>query len=321
MKGRRQKVNEFYQYGTGSFQEKEHFIHSDEFNEESMPQLGESGGEPLEAEDEPINSLAGIAKAALTAIIGTILIMQVAHPHWMLIPDPVRESIGIGKHQHLTSGEWITDPEPTCTENGLEYMLCTVCGEKAEEKELPAKGHVISSDWVTDKEATCETAGSEVRKCTVCGEALETREIPAPGHQFPDKWTVKQEPTCIEKGIEARECTVCGKEETRELDLIPHKYETKTNIRATCTEPGYKIEECTMCGDQKRTNYPATGHSFVAAFDPTGYAYAYCTKCGKTARELGYRYETVTIATAGGGSETVVRVYINGNEYVDAHFQ
>lgn len=306
-------MQEFRQYGSVSVSGKEHFYHSDEFNEESMPQLGESSGEALESEEEPVNIFAGIAKAALVAIIGTILIMQVAHPHWMLIPDPVRESIGIGKHQHLVSGEWITDPEPTCTENGLQYMLCTICGEKAEEKELPAKGHVVSADWITETDATCEGAGTEVKKCTVCNEILDSREIPALGHQFPEEWTVKEESTCIKKGTEARECTVCGKEETRELELISHKYVTKTYVKATCTEAGYKIEECSMCGDQKRTNYPATGHpSFVARYDNTGEAHAFCTGCGKTATQLGYR-EYGDMVYTHGYSEYAVLVFISPN--------
>lgn len=318
MKGGRE-LKEFYQSGSGSYQNKEHFYHSDEFNEESMPALGESGGEPLEPEDDSFRVFAGIAKAALIAIIGMILIMQVAHPHWMLIPDPVRESIGIGKHQHLVSGGWITDPEPTCTENGLQYTLCDVCKEKVEEKTIPAKGHVISDEWVISIKASCEEDGEEERRCTVCGESLERRKIDATGHQFPDEWTVIEEPTCIKKGTEARYCTACGKEETRELEMVPHKYVTKTTVNATCTAQGYRIDECSVCGDQRRTNYPALGHHFVATYDLTGEASAYCTRCGKTARELGYRtYPTIILVD--GRSENVVYVYTSANSYVVAYF-
>ena len=37
--------------------------------------------------------------------------------------------------------EWIVEKEPTCTEEGLKYQLCSVCGEKTQAEKTSALGH------------------------------------------------------------------------------------------------------------------------------------------------------------------------------------
>lgn len=338
----------------------EYFLHTDEFNEEAIPELGSDPGEPLEQEEEGVKGFANIAKAALIAFTGALLLMQVFHPRWMLIPDPVRESIGIGKHQHTPSEEWIIDHEATCTEDGYGYITCIMCGEVLEEETYPAKGHIASGVWIREKAPTCTEAGKDVRKCTVCGEDLEVQDIPALGHKPAKEWTVTVKPKCTEKGEEVRICTVCGEitekrevpaaghkfgnwitttystcttrgseyrkcsvcghTETRQKGLIDHNYVLKDSSAASCESSGYRLYECTMCGDSYRETMPATGHSFAATRDETGMPYAYCTRCGKSAVQLGYDDQYNEYMGSDGDMHERVIVYLPDGSEIYAYF-
>ena len=351
-------VQEFYEQKSGSAGE-EYFIHSDEFNEKSMPDLGGSSGEPLESEKDSVRSFGVAAKVALVAVAAALLVMQVFHPRWMLIPDPVRESIGIGKHVHTPSGVWVVDHLPTCTLSGYEYMTCTECGQIIDEKTEPAKGHVITDEWVLEKEPTCVGLGEEVRKCTVCGEILQVRGVPALGHKKGKEWIVTKKPTCTEKGEEVRKCTVCGEilekrtvaatghmfgswtvieystcvkhgsekrkcsvcgfEETREKSLLSHNYVLIESVAATCTSSGYRLYECTMCGNRYRETIPATGHYFEMAYSYTRGPYAYCSRCGDTAESLGYRESYEEYDTGDGGVGERMKVFFPDGSYVYAY--
>ncbi len=321
-------MQEFYEAEQTSFEAEEFFYHADEFNEEAMAYLGESSGEALESEEDDTKPSLTLLKAALVGVVGAVLLMQVFNPRWMLIPDPVRESIGIGKHEHTPSGEWILDYEATCTEDGSEYMICTACKEKIEEKKISAKGHSISDKWTVVKEPACVEDGEEARVCTVCGTPLETKSIPALGHTKAKNWTVTKEPTCTEKGEKVKACTVCGEvlekkdiaatghkfggwtvieysscvrkgsekrkcsvcnyEETRDRALLNHNYELVETVAATCNSNGYRLYRCSMCGDQYRETLYASGHSFVTHWSLADGIYAVCTKCGATVTDGSY---------------------------------
>lgn len=69
--------------------------------------------------------------------------------------------------------------EPTCTESGIIWHTCSVCGVKETVSVIPAKGHKWSA-WKVIKEATERENGLKQRNCTVCGEK-ETELIPRTG--------------------------------------------------------------------------------------------------------------------------------------------
>ena len=142
-------MDEFRSTAENAGSGKEYFFHADEFNEKAIAELGEgAGGEALESEGENIKFVGTLAKAALISILGTILIFQAALPRKIIVPDPIRAAIGMGTHPHTHTNEWIVDREATCGEPGLEYTLCTECGERAEEREVAANGHTVSDEWV-----------------------------------------------------------------------------------------------------------------------------------------------------------------------------
>ena len=68
----------------------------------------------------------------------------------------------------------ITVPS-TCKVVGMEYDICSECGETFNEKTLPLAAHTWS-EWTVVKEATATVEGQEKRTCSVCNK-VETRAI------------------------------------------------------------------------------------------------------------------------------------------------
>lgn len=89
-----------------------------------------------------------------------------------------------GLGNHIMAHKVDLDVPATCTSDGIEYYVCTVCGgydttKKAfygyyETKVIPG-GHKWG-EWAVTTPATTEAAGIETRECSVCG-LKETREI------------------------------------------------------------------------------------------------------------------------------------------------
>ena len=63
----------------------------------------------------------------------------------------------------------------SCTVNGMEYDLCTECGDTFNSKVIAALGHSWGN-WYISKQPTESADGEETRKCTRCSET-ETRKI------------------------------------------------------------------------------------------------------------------------------------------------
>lgn len=75
-------------------------------------------------------------------------------------------------HSHTLNH--ITVPS-SCTVNGMEYDICSECGETFNEKTLPLAAHTWG-EWTVVKEATTTAEGQEKRTCSVC-DKVETRAI------------------------------------------------------------------------------------------------------------------------------------------------
>ena len=78
------------------------------------------------------------------------------------------------KTSHTHTLNHITVPS-TCKVAGMEYDICTECGETLNEKTLPLAAHKWS-DWTVVKEPTATDEGIEKRTCSVCGKD-ETQSI------------------------------------------------------------------------------------------------------------------------------------------------
>ncbi len=144
---------------------------------------------------------------------------------------------------HLcTFGDWVTDSEPTCDEDGSKSRTCSVCGE-VETEVIPALGHSYSDEWIFDIEPTCTEGGSRHRVCSVC-EVVETEKLSALGHSYSDEWIIDVEPTCTEKGSKFHLCANCGdKKDIIEILANGHYYNTGAacSVCSAAKEFDYKI--------------------------------------------------------------------------------
>ena len=116
----------------------------------------------------------------------------------------------------------------TCTTAGNSYALCSLCGEKYDERTHEALGHNYSADGEFAKtiEATCEKDGAIYRSCTRCGEVENTvyRNLVAKGHYY-FIYSDAVAPTCEKPGYtESKSCLDCGmKVEPELIPALGHK--------------------------------------------------------------------------------------------------
>ncbi len=109
--------------------------------------------------------------------------------------------------------------EPTCTVNGMEYVVCGECGETIGDAIVIAPlGHSYG-EWVTTTAATCTKDGVQTRTCSKCN-ATETKTISATGHSF-GEWVTVIEATTKTEGKEERTCSACGGKESRIIPKLP----------------------------------------------------------------------------------------------------
>ncbi len=174
-----------------------------------------------------------------------------------------------------TNVDWITDVEPTCTEDGSKHQVCSVCNDTLKTSTLDKLGHT-DGEWIVDAEPTCTEDGSKHQVCSVCNDTLKTETLNSFGHKWEDA-------TCTRP----KTCSVCAETEGEELG--------HTWINATCQAP----KSCSTCG--VKVGYTAD-HSFEAGT---------CTVCGEIDKNSDeYKYALLKKKADGivfSCAETVVR--------------
>ena len=158
------------------------------------------------------------------------------------------------------TGSWIVVKEPTCTEDGLKELHCDTCNALLDKEVIPATGH-DEGTWVTVKEPTCTEDGLKELQCNKCGEVLDSETIKTTGHNF-SEWTTIKDPTCTEAGLETRTCSICGETESREIPAKGHDEGTWVTVKEpACTEDGLKELHCNTCDEVLDSEViEATGH-------------------------------------------------------------
>ena len=165
--------------------------------------------------------------------------------------------------------------DPTCTEPGLAYDRCEVCGIRRK-PETPALGHDYVVVDGTRIDPTCVDPGYEGDFICVRGDCdyiMQGAIIPAHGHKDEDD-------DCI--------CDVCGGDpcnhiwgdwvdngdgtHTRECSLSASHTQTADHnfndgeviVPATCEEKGEILYTCLDCGNTRTDEIPAIGHVYPA---------------------------------------------------------
>lgn len=146
-------------------------------------------------------------------------------------------------HTH-SYGDYVSDGNATCTENGTETATCA-CGETTNRtEENSALGH--DYDLRAGETPTCTTGGHNLYLCLNCGEEYR-EELDPLGHDLV-KTADAVNPTCFSVGWTAGyECSRCDYE-VRQEEVAKIAHTTKATItRATTSADGKIVKTCTVC--------------------------------------------------------------------------
>lgn len=200
---------------------------------------------------------------------------------------------------------------PTCVAEGSRYDMCSLCGDKANEQTVPAKGHSLT--LYTEVAPTCTDDGYRTYKCSSC-KAVSAKITPdlvitTTSTNFAnDEAKSAAEHAALKALVEAKNLKVDdlkhlkatgdhtyakvkdenGKDTTEDAWVI--------DKAATCKVVGSKHKDCTVCGERVTAEVAVdteNGHKFYRAtttLKPT------CTTKGEKTKTCRYCGEVVHVA-------------------------
>ncbi len=196
------------------------------------------------------------------------------------------ETVIIEKTEHII-GDWVTEIEVSCTEDGLNVKKCTSCGEEFDRQVVEKLGHTPGK-WKNKIKETCTSTGLRILPCTVCSAEIETEVIPMVDHNY-KYYQVITAATCDKDGVGRYTCSVCY--DSYEQTILATGEHTHTLVRTepTCTSVGTEYTMCDVCDIvlsdtviiEKLEHTPG---SWVTAFEATcnlvGLKVKSCDSCG-----------------------------------------
>lgn len=131
-----------------------------------------------------------------------------------------------------TWGEWETVEKADCENDGKQRRICSVCGEREEER-IAAPGHNyrLTNSTATEETYTCSRCGGSYKKPIGSGGS----EINGGGsclHQWSD-WNVYE--YCDMEGRKSRYCKKCGEREEQPLPATGHDWRLDSDGYYRCT--------------------------------------------------------------------------------------
>lgn len=136
--------------------------------------------------------------------------------------------------------------EATCDEAGSYYEVCSICGIKSEEKEIPRLEHeYVEEVYQPDN---CMEEGYAIRRCTICDDEIKSVTEPE-GHVYADDdWTIVNEATCSKEGLRTRPCLNCGRVEKEIIKKEEHDFGI-AHIIMEATDSSYGLfgRTCSKC--------------------------------------------------------------------------
>lgn len=139
--------------------------------------------------------------------------------------------------------------DPTCTEDGAEREVCTICGNVRTETVIPATGHTEGAP--VTMAPTCTEDGYSRISCTVCGRLLRESVVKATGHDWVAGETVA--PTCVAEGYTEYTCANgCGEAKIDDIFPIDTVNGHRAGDKVVTAEPTYEAAgtyeiRCTLC--------------------------------------------------------------------------
>ncbi len=188
-----------------------------------------------------------------------------------------RESKTIPATGH-SFGAWTVVKEATCTAEGCEERVCSVCSAK-EDKDIGKLSHT-KSDWITDE-------NNHWKICTVCKSVVETEAA----HTF-GKWVIDENATEATEGSKHRKCIICGRINRETIPALGHTHSFNREVteheylksEATCTTAAvyYKSCNCGEKGTETFTSGDALGHNFTVKQYDENQHWNKCSRCDAT---------------------------------------
>ncbi|MBE6666368.1 MAG: hypothetical protein E7603_09170 [Ruminococcaceae bacterium] len=171
---------------------------------------------------------------------------------WVVLREPTCTKQGIerrycscGEHESRpieatghTEGEWKTDVQPTCLNEGTRIQSCTVCHATLNTETLDAKGHNENGNWIVETPASCDQPGESYKICSDCGLECDRRTDVL--HHLPGTIVTEAEATCTQEGKKCQYCKHCN--QLLASVVIPklnHEYVTENgqSVCKHCKEP------------------------------------------------------------------------------------
>lgn len=116
-------------------------------------------------------------------------------------------------------GEYVSDGNATCTEDGTKSAVCGICGDTdTVADEGSATGHSYG-EYVSDGNASCGVDGTKTAKCENC-DSSDT--VPDEGSALTHNyiWSVTTQPAIGVTGVNTGVCEHCGDTKTEEIPAL-----------------------------------------------------------------------------------------------------
>ena len=175
-------------------------------------------------------------------------------------------------------GAWTVVKEATCTAEGHETRVCSVCSAK-EDKDIGKLSHT-KSGWIKDE-------NNHWKICTVCNAVIEDKTA----HTF-GNWVIDENATEATEGSRHRECIICGRINRETIPALGHTHSFDREVTeheylksaATCTVPAvyYKSCNCGEKGTETFTSGDALGHNFTVKQYDENQHWNKCSRCDVT---------------------------------------
>lgn len=142
-------------------------------------------------------------------------------------------------------GEWILTTPATCTQCGLSSLLCSICNEPLDTKEVPKTDHSFG-EYVLDENGTTETARCQNHGC---GKTDTIEHVHSWG-----EYVYNNDADCTTDGTMTAHCTKEGCKATNTIADAEHKAtehsfgEWKSNGDAKLFKNGTESRSCNICG-------------------------------------------------------------------------
>jgi len=138
----------------------------------------------------------------------------------MKITDDI-EFYGIWVHEGNGHEYVTTTIVPTCTSEGYDKHVCSICGDEYHDNYKDKLVHQYG-DWIIETKVSCKKNGLKYHICNICKERAE-EIIESTGHSY--QVNEEQQATCTHTGHIIYKCKYCNDLYKEITPVLPHQYE------------------------------------------------------------------------------------------------